>query len=450
MSDLFASAASWLLGNQSEGEAGRAALKALEALDYVQADGNPPHSAGHDGETRHRAHLLEMASRSRRIFELSAPDARGLVCLGAEFDPTLADPLHRGSPPIGVSGVGLTLQEAFERCVGEGTEYLSQLQTSDDELSRSASEKHMAALAPQTRAFVASLAASRAAPDAELSWHPARRLTDGCAIWLPADLCLRRPPAQQDFTPPFPLSIGSAAGTSWEGAALHGLLELIERDAASLWWRGGRRGRAIPPEHDAYTETLLRRLRPCGSAPRRTWLLDITTDIGLPCIAALSCRPDGFGFAFGLAARPTLVAAIRSAVLEMCQLELAYAVVEAKRSERGQAGLNAKDRIHLQRASAINADQCMLLQPMGEYARHIRIDTTSPQVSLECIARHLEGRGIQTFCLDLTRPRFAIPVARIIAPSLQLEPSEIITPRLAETIAQTGGGKAYTGGIPLL
>jgi ribosomal protein S12 methylthiotransferase accessory factor len=450
MSDLFASAASWLRGNQLESEASRAARRVLEALDYVGAGGNPPQSASLDAEARHRANLLEMASRAGRIFELSAPDARGLVCLGAEFDPTLADPLHQGSPMIGVSGVGLTLREAFERCVGEGTEYLSQLQTSDDEVSRSPSDKRMAVLAPQTREFVANLAASRAAPDAELSWHPARRLTNGSEIWLPADLCLRRPPAQQDFTPPFPLSIGSAAGTSWDGAALHGLLELIERDAVSLWWRGGRRGRAIPPEHAAYTETLLHQLRPSGSAPRRTWLLDITTDIGLPCIAALSCRPDGFGFAFGLAAKPTLVAAIRSAILELCQLELAYAVVEAKRGERGQVGLNARDRIHLQRASAINANRCILLQPIDEHARHITIDTTSPHATLEFIAHHLETHGIQAFCLDLTRPRFAIPVARIIAPLLQLEPSEIITLRLAEAVAQTGGGNAYTGDTPLL
>ena len=65
---------------------------------------------------------------------------------------------------------------------------------------------------------------------------------------------------------------------------------------------------------------------------RRTWLLDITTDIGVPCVAAVSCRADGSGFAFGLAARPALEAAVRSAILEMCQLELADAVVATKRS----------------------------------------------------------------------------------------------------------------------
>ena len=60
-------------------------------------------------------------------------------------------------------------------------------------------------------------------------------------------------------------------------------------------------------------ETLLAQLRQ-GASARRSWLLDITTEIGVPCVAAVSCMADGFGFAFGLAARPTLEAAARSAV----------------------------------------------------------------------------------------------------------------------------------------
>ena len=35
---------------------------------------------------------------------------------------------------VGVSGVGLSLQEAFQGCIGEGIEYLSQLQSGSDAL----------------------------------------------------------------------------------------------------------------------------------------------------------------------------------------------------------------------------------------------------------------------------------------------------------------------------
>jgi ribosomal protein S12 methylthiotransferase accessory factor len=41
-------------------------------------------------------------------------------------------------------------------------------------------------------------------------------------------------------------------------------------------------------------------------------------------------------------------------------------------------------------------------------------------------------------------------VARVIAPGLQLEPSAIVTPRLEDMIARTGGGALYTGGVTLI
>jgi ribosomal protein S12 methylthiotransferase accessory factor len=207
----------------------------------------------------------------------------------------------------------------------------------------------------------------------------------------------------------------------------------------------------IPPQHEALimAEALLPRLRQ-NALSRRSWLLDITTEIGVPCVAAVSCLRDGFGFAVGLAARPTLKAAARSAILEMCQGELAHAVVEAKCHERGEAALNERDRVHRRRATMINADQCQLLQPGRAHTEHLVIDTADPGAVLRIIAGRLEQAGIETFGLDLTRPGFDIPVARVIAPGLQAEPSDIITPRLADMIAQTGGGMKYTGGVALI
>jgi ribosomal protein S12 methylthiotransferase accessory factor len=373
-----------------------------------------------------------------------------LLCFGAEFDPGLADPLHAGHPLVGVSGVGLSLQDAFQGCIGEGIEYLSQLQTADDALEFDQGDP-AAKLGPQAREFLAAFSAHRLHGDAALSWHRVTRLTDGREVLLPADLCVRRPLQQQEVKPPFALSTGSAAGTSWDAAALHGLLELIERDAASLWWQGGKRGQLIPPEDDAQiaAETMLAQLRQ-GASVRRSWLLDITTDIGVPCVAAASCMADGFGFAFGLAARPTLKAAARAAVLEMCQSELAHAVVEAKLRERGEAALNDKDRAHRRRATVINADRCMLLQPTPERAKHLPVNVTDASAVLQLIVERLRQLGIVTFGLDLTRPRFAVPAARIIVPGLQPLPSEIMTARLRDMMARTGGGAAYTGGVALI
>src|ERR1700733_11654066 len=191
MPNLFISAASKLLGDHSEDSNADARLL-LEALDYVTVTEFPAQNRTSDYETRHRALLLKAASRFARVFQLAAPDAPGLVAFGAEFDPAIADPLHAGSPLVGVSGVGLSLQEAFQGCIGEGIEYLSQLQTGSDVLLPSGPGDPAARLGPQARDFLAAFSAHRLHWDAELSWHPAMRLTDrsGTQALLPADLCL--------------------------------------------------------------------------------------------------------------------------------------------------------------------------------------------------------------------------------------------------------------------
>ena len=450
MANVFAQAAALLLGERprpasadAPSRAETAAMSLLRELDYVVGEAAGP-------DARHRARLLRAASQFLRVFELAAPDAPGLVCFGAQFDPSIADPMHAGGPPVGVSGVGLSMREAFESCIGEGVEYLSQLQTAEDALTGSAFPDPVSTLGPRAKAFVAAFSADKVHPGTALSWCRARRLTDGSGVLLPADLCFRRPPAQQQVRPPFPLSTGSAAGTSWEAAALHGLLELIERDAASLWWRGGARGKSIPADHDAQVtaRAMLSQLRQ-GNPARRSWLLDVTTDLGVPSVVALSCKADGFGVAFGMSARPTLAAAARSAIKEMCQIEMAYEIVEAKCREHGEAALNARDRVHRRRATEINADRCLLLQPLSEEARHFVIDARAAGDVLCRIVERLAQFGVECFSLDLTRARFAIPAARIITAGMQIEPSEIVTPRLADMIALTGGGAIYTGGLAL-
>src|SRR5262249_4939749 len=143
-------------------------------------------------ETANRVNLLMAASRFARVFELAAPDAPGLINFGAQFDPVLADPIHEGSPLVGVSGVGLTLQQAFQSCVGEGVEYLSQLQREIDPLLEPGVDDPVGRLGPMARELVAALLERRMQPERALSWHRATRLTDGAEAWLPADICLRR------------------------------------------------------------------------------------------------------------------------------------------------------------------------------------------------------------------------------------------------------------------
>ena len=107
-------------------------------------------------------------------------------------------------------------------------------------------------------------------------------------------------------------------------------------------------------------------------------------------------------------------------------------------------------------AMAIESDYVAGLDRLLDIAARARVCLMcAEREPLDChrcllVARSLAERGIETYGLDLTRPHTAIPVARIIAPGLQAEPSSIVTSRLSAMIAQTGGGEAQTGGIPLI
>src|SRR3954452_24215563 len=132
MRNLFASAASRLLGDQSKESGANDVRFLLEALDYVTVNESPAHGRTSDSETRHRALLLKAASRFVRVFQLAAPDAPGLIAFGAEFDPAIADPMPAGSPLVRISRVGLSQHEGFPGLIRQGFEYLSQLQTGSD------------------------------------------------------------------------------------------------------------------------------------------------------------------------------------------------------------------------------------------------------------------------------------------------------------------------------
>jgi ribosomal protein S12 methylthiotransferase accessory factor len=419
-------AADILLGRIAPGETGAAELLRMLAAERPQR--------GPAAGAPQLARLLRGASRFARVFQIAAPEAPGLMTFGAEVDPTCITPWWGGGL-AGVSGVGVTLGQAFASCVGEGLEYLSQFERADTRLDRLSCEA--AATDPAVAALVRAILALRGlAADTSLDWVVGRRLSDDASVLLPADLCLRRDGARQILAPPGPLSIGCGAGVTAGHALLHGLLEIVERDAAALWWRGGFRPRAVPLEAVAVRDgsTLIAQLRQ-GLSRRTSHLLEITTDLGIPSVAAVSFAPDGTGFCCGTAARPTLNKACEAALLEMCQMELAYAVVQAKSLERGVAALNDVDRRHLRRFEGINAAHCALVHPLpcsGPVA-------CLSDVTWQTIVRRLADAGFETFAVELTHADFEVPAFRVFCPGLQQEPSDYVTPRLAAAIGRTGG-----------
>lgn len=440
---LFASAAETL---RTRGRSTTPTIqRLLSAIGYDEPESKRSGSLLDEKLLGNRIALLILASKFERIFQLHAPDAPGFAFFGGELRPESLSPGYFGTPSVSVSGKGTSLREAFEGCVGEAAEYVSQLECEDDVVPKVDARQAVALLDDGSHLFVESLLAEAATP-IDVDWVRASRLSDGSQVLFPADLCLRRPEFRRRISPPFLLGTGTAAGSTYDAAILHAVLELVERDALGLWWKGGRRGRALNLDSDGRQSAhdLMNRLRN-GYSPRETWLLDITTDVGVPCVVAVSCDSDGANFAFGAAAKLSRQAALRSALLEMCQMELAYAIVAAKRREGGDVALNERDRDHLRRAHSINAKTCELLQPLPA----VKFEQPAPS-SLGSLTLRLANLGVEIYACDITRPAWNIPAVRVVAPALQLEPSNLVSERLRSAILETGGGDKFTQGTPLL
>ena len=373
---------------------------------------------------RHGAQLAQAASLPSRLFLLQAPWAPGLRLVGGQADPGRVLSDGAPHPPFSLAGSAELLEDALAACIGETVERLSQIERPGDVSLACSLDDVDPPASPVVASQIEELVAKSQRPRAmEIAWVRGRFLADGRALGPPADWCLRRDGARPLAIPGAAMSTGCAAGPSFDAAASRALLELVERDAASLWWIGGQRPRPLAVDDPAVTESvrLLSSLRQ-DSRRRASWLLDITSDLAIPCVAAVSVDEDGRGFACGLAARLTLKEAVRAAILEMCQMELAFPISLSKKMAGGEAALNDTDRRHLARATAIDAGSCELLHPLGPPRRlpqPAAAATTSPSCGTPSAS--MASKRFSLTCAD---PSWIFRSFRRLPPSCSLCPAK--------------------------
>lgn len=161
-----------------------------------------------------------------------------------------------------------------------------------------------------------------------LAMVAATDLLSGNAVQLPAQqvyldcAAVLSEPVLEDAN-----STGCAAGADRDSALASALWECVERDAVALWWHGGLRAAPLALDLiDAHQPRLYWWLH---QRARGTMLLNLTTDIGLPVVAAVSSDDGGRVVATGTAARPLLEDAALAAVTEMVQTEVGMELARA-------------------------------------------------------------------------------------------------------------------------
>ncbi|WP_013320760.1 TOMM precursor leader peptide-binding protein [Gloeothece verrucosa] len=123
-----------------------------------------------------------------------------------------------------------------------------------------------------------------------IDWTPVWSLTYQDFKYLPTAYCYYGYPQSHPFDC-WADSNGCAAGNTIEEAILQGFMELVERDSVALWWYN----RLSKPQVDleSFNEPYFEHLKQYyKSLNRDLWVLDITSDLNIPCMAAISSRKD--------------------------------------------------------------------------------------------------------------------------------------------------------------
>lgn len=389
--------------------------------------------------------LRGVLGRVARCFRISSALAPGLILVGGELALTAAEKAAIDGPGISATGSGLTLPEALTTFLGEAADLLSQFERSGDIETTEVFEKSPLKGGAIVRGWIGE-ALAQLPPHQTISSVGGKILPGLDELALPADFCLRRPAALRDLQPIGALSSGCAAGPTVASATERAVLELVERDAAALWWYGGKPPCSVDKCSAHYDAgmALLSDLRRSASG-RITTFLDISTDLNVPVFAAVSMDRDGMGFACGLGSRLESDAALGAAVRELCQMELAAPLSSLKSQARGASSLTLADQRHLQRAAWLARD-CQLLAPTEITSATAN---AAPRNVDELIAT-LHDRDVRLAIFDLTREDIAVPVIRVVSPDLQPFASAPATARLTACVDAFGGGAAHTSGIPLI
>jgi len=253
-------------------------------------------------------------------------------------------------------------------------------------------------------------------PSAKLEWSPVWSLRDRRFRYFPTGLLYffyRGPDGHYIHSD----TNGCAAGNTLEEAIVQGFLELVERDSYAIWWYN----RLQRPEvdlgqfDDPYIHDLKSQLAETG---RRVWMLDVTSDLGIPCFVAITHWMENaqefveFGSGAHFDAR---IAALRA----MTELSQFLSIGLMGRRNAAPSGPFSNDH----GPSPFRLKDLPYLTPGGTAtvrsdfgAKFGQLDKREQVMACVDLAKRA---GLDFLVLDHTRPDIEVPVVRVIVPGLR-------------------------------
>lgn len=209
---------------------------------------------------------------------------------------------------------------------------------------------------------------------------------------------------------------GLASGNVIEEAILHGMLEVIERDAISTAQFSRNLGKEIVlTEEDGYLYELVRKFKDAGIV-LKVWLVPTDTDIPTVIAATDDVKlkdPALLVMGAGSHLKPEI--AVARAITEAAQSRVVQ--IQGAREDTDREGFIRSvgyDRMKRLNWFWFEEGEKISLSEVQDLSRK------SPAENIDVILEKLKGLAEKVLVVDLSREEVAVPVVRVIIPGFEL------------------------------
>ncbi len=252
-------------------------------------------------------------------------------------------------------------------------------------------------------------------------WIEGRDLVGGGSRWLPFELvhanyALPEPPHSATFAA---TTNGLASGNTSDEALLHALMEVIERDALTLWklgpdaWASGTAVR-LETVDDPACRWLLDRF---AAAEIDVAVFDVTSDLGIPAFLALIDDATGTTGApeLGSGAHPAPEVALARALSEAAQARATF--IAGAREDIPDEDY-AEEALESRRLAARGI--LSGLAPERAFTDTRSVERPSFALDIEATLAALQRSGMaEAVAIDVGKPAFGLAVVRVVVPGLE-------------------------------
>jgi YcaO-like protein with predicted kinase domain len=356
-----------------------------------------------------RLHPLLPRLGITRVGVLTGLDTVGIPVAAAYRPNSRSIAVHQGKGRTAVAAKVSAVMEAVECWHAEAADLPLRLGSAEEIL------RHGPAVAPGRLP----LTGLGDAATSRFLWAEADDLVSGSRLWVPYEL------VSADFSMPSPAGFGPfrqttnglGAGNTLVEAMLHGIYEVVERDAVALWHAASpaRQARCCVDLAGIDGPESLWMLAQFAAASVSLRLWDVTTDTGLPAFLALACDEDGLAGVepeFGSACHASADVALASALAEAAQSRVTR--ISGARDDYLPESFGIAAR-----AARDDAARRLLRMAPAIPFRY-RHGNVMAEADLDAALTALSRCGMpQVVCIDLSRDDIGIPVVRIIIPGLE-------------------------------